>query len=358
MASTGGHGAGTGSMLAPAESQPVAAAGAPSVIELAVPTDERVVEVPQQVVVPSPAPEAPVINVPLIEADDTIAVAPAVPATSEREYDETAIAFIGIHAGDYQRKVRGRDHKKVQIRGALVIRLIPGTAAVEAGLRKDDVILGVDDHDTGSYRELRGLLVRAYHPGQAATLRVLRDGEELQVAITLCEDPHHYRDRDRQARRDDHRRCEPAPAAPPATNGDEHRKDEPRGRKSPERDREEEFMAMREAIEQLRRDADRMRDEMARIRATPPAAPAPAPAPAPRAASDDAITADPQPAAGRTLSINELLGMVAAGYTTPTILSTIAASRLDFPLDMTAIRRLIAAGCTDEVIDALLARSR
>ena len=72
--------------------------------------------------------------------------------------------------------------------GALVTEIAPDTPAEQAGLRTDDVIIGVQDEPIDSFSDLV-LAVRRYDVGDTIAVRYVRDGQEDIVDITLAERP-------------------------------------------------------------------------------------------------------------------------------------------------------------------------
>jgi len=88
--------------------------------------------------------------------------------------------------------------------GALIDRVTPGTAADRAGLRGGnqevefsgttvnaggDIIVAIDEYRLRDFDDLIAYLVRETEVGQEVILTVIRDGEELQIAVTLGERP-------------------------------------------------------------------------------------------------------------------------------------------------------------------------
>ena len=68
--------------------------------------------------------------------------------------------------------------------GVLVAGVDEGSPAEEAGLRRGDVILAVDDEEVNDPWELRRLIA-GYAPGDTVTLTVLRCEETMDVVVTL-----------------------------------------------------------------------------------------------------------------------------------------------------------------------------
>ena len=70
--------------------------------------------------------------------------------------------------------------------GAIVLEVGPGTPADEAGIRAEDIIVGLDDTQIESSGDLLGVL-RDYQPGDTVQLQIVRDGNELTLDVTLAE---------------------------------------------------------------------------------------------------------------------------------------------------------------------------
>jgi 2-alkenal reductase len=81
--------------------------------------------------------------------------------------------------------------------GAYVATVIPGGPADEAGIvaadpdtnQGGDIIIAFNGEPVRSFDDLVAALITTTKPGDAATLRVLRDGEEMDVTITVGERP-------------------------------------------------------------------------------------------------------------------------------------------------------------------------
>jgi S1-C subfamily serine protease len=74
--------------------------------------------------------------------------------------------------------------------GALVLEVVPGGPAAEAGLKAGDRITAIDGEALGAEADLAGK-VQARQPGEEITLTVQRPGEaeDLEVQVTLAENP-------------------------------------------------------------------------------------------------------------------------------------------------------------------------
>lgn len=69
-------------------------------------------------------------------------------------------------------------------KGVVVSDIVPDSAADKGGLKRTDVILGVNGHSVSTLEELR-LLIAQMAPGSVAKLRVVRDAKERTIDVTL-----------------------------------------------------------------------------------------------------------------------------------------------------------------------------
>jgi hypothetical protein len=69
-------------------------------------------------------------------------------------------------------------------RGVKISGVTAGSPAATAGLRGGDVIVGLGSHDIADLQGLTDAL-RAHKPGQPVAVRVMRDGKELTLKVTL-----------------------------------------------------------------------------------------------------------------------------------------------------------------------------
>lgn len=74
------------------------------------------------------------------------------------------------------------------VEGALIVEVFDGTPAAEAGLESDDIVTAVDGDAVDEERTLSDRLY-AYEEGDTVTLSVLRDGEALELTVTLGPNP-------------------------------------------------------------------------------------------------------------------------------------------------------------------------
>ena len=65
-----------------------------------------------------------------------------------------------------------------------MLNVEPGSAAAQAGVREEDIIIAVDDTPVGSSEEL-AVAVDAREPGEQVTLELVRGGSSRTVEVTL-----------------------------------------------------------------------------------------------------------------------------------------------------------------------------
>ncbi|MGE5182848.1 MAG: PDZ domain-containing protein, partial [Acidobacteriota bacterium] len=89
-------------------------------------------------------------------------------------------AFLGIEMQDARALMRGAD-------GCVVISVTAASGAEAAGLRINDVILGIDGVPTGSCQQLSSEII-SHAPGDLVKIEILRNGERgerMTVKATL-----------------------------------------------------------------------------------------------------------------------------------------------------------------------------
>jgi membrane-associated protease RseP (regulator of RpoE activity) len=92
-------------------------------------------------------------------------------------------AFLGVHAEEITKENMGRYGVR-EARGVGVIRVVKGSAAEKAGLKKDDVILRFDGEPVTNVRKLNRLVSEA-SADQTVRLTISRGGAEQEVSVTL-----------------------------------------------------------------------------------------------------------------------------------------------------------------------------
>jgi len=115
-----------------------------------------------------------------------------------------AYPWLGISGTSLNPDLAQAMNLEANQRGALVIDVVPGGPADEAGLRGSgrtvtvdgiehrvggDVVVALDGRPVEAFDDLVAHLINSTEVGQQVTLRVLRDGREQQVEVTLGERP-------------------------------------------------------------------------------------------------------------------------------------------------------------------------
>jgi putative serine protease PepD len=70
----------------------------------------------------------------------------------------------------------------------VVFGILPGLTAADAGLRKGDVIIAIDDQAIDGRHPLENVLVQ-FDPGAAVTLTIVRAGTERNIEVELGSRP-------------------------------------------------------------------------------------------------------------------------------------------------------------------------
>ena len=69
--------------------------------------------------------------------------------------------------------------------GSMITSVVPNGPADEAGLLEDDVILSIDGRDVINFSDMIGYLFSSTEPGDVVDLEVFRDGEIIELEMTL-----------------------------------------------------------------------------------------------------------------------------------------------------------------------------
>jgi serine protease Do len=101
------------------------------------------------------------------------------------ETGEVTTPYLGVLTTDLSPEDAGRFDLPVDS-GALVEKVVPGSGASEAGVRKGDIITALGDDEVRSYGDLLGAL-RDHEPSDTVTLTIFRQGDEMQLEVVLGE---------------------------------------------------------------------------------------------------------------------------------------------------------------------------
>ena len=111
-----------------------------------------------------------------------------------RELGEIVYPFVGIQYILVTEQLQEEEQLPIDY-GALIQDMVAGSAAAKAGLQKNDILLEFDGKKITQQNSLAKMIQRydetkakpAYSPGDMVSLKVLRNGKELALTITLGE---------------------------------------------------------------------------------------------------------------------------------------------------------------------------
>jgi len=109
--------------------------------------------------------------------------APDVPFASHFSFLIDGGGFLGVNTEEITRENFGRYGLR-EVRGVGITSVVKDSPAEKAGLRKDDVILRIDNDRVTSVRKL-SRLISEIAPDQTARLTISRGGNEQEVAVTI-----------------------------------------------------------------------------------------------------------------------------------------------------------------------------
>lgn len=100
-----------------------------------------------------------------------------------KKYGEVQRALLGVQIRD----VDGELQKRLNLGstdGVAVMGVNDGSAAAEAGVKTDDVIISVDGQKVETTPELQAMIAQK-RPGERVKLTVVREGKEREIEVTL-----------------------------------------------------------------------------------------------------------------------------------------------------------------------------
>jgi S1-C subfamily serine protease len=99
-------------------------------------------------------------------------------------YGNVQRGFIGVNIRDINNELFEEQDLAVR-EGIYIAGLAPGGSAEDAGLRKGDVIVAVDDKLVKNTSELQEIIVDRYYPGDKVTVSIFRSGDKKNVSLRL-----------------------------------------------------------------------------------------------------------------------------------------------------------------------------
>ncbi len=100
-----------------------------------------------------------------------------------KSYGYVQRAYLGVNVAEMTSEA-ARQMGMAEVRGVLIMRVVPECAADRAGLRKGDLLLRVAGVEVNSYAEMMEELGR-FRPGDLVNVTYYRDGESHSVTVTL-----------------------------------------------------------------------------------------------------------------------------------------------------------------------------
>jgi len=71
-----------------------------------------------------------------------------------------------------------------QTTGVLVVQIVPGSAAAQAGIKVRDVVTKINDQVIDNEHPVATIMTK-FRPGDKVTLTIIRDGNTVKVDVTL-----------------------------------------------------------------------------------------------------------------------------------------------------------------------------
>ncbi|MFQ5574177.1 MAG: S1C family serine protease [Terriglobia bacterium] len=108
-------------------------------------------------------------------------------ATQLIDKGKVSHAYLGIAGNTLDREFAASRDLKTEM-GALIVNVESGTAAAEAGLREDDIIISLDGKPVETMEELIAV-IRDLSPGDKVDIKYVRSGKTVETQVTLGEKP-------------------------------------------------------------------------------------------------------------------------------------------------------------------------
>ncbi|MTI46247.1 serine protease HtrA [Sporosalibacterium faouarense] len=104
------------------------------------------------------------------------------------EYKQVYLGISGASIDEYEQAL-GIDLNAD--RGLYIYEVIKNSPAYESGMHAGDIILELDNNEVNSINDLKKLLFK-YKPGDTGILKILRNGDEINLEITFAEMPDNF----------------------------------------------------------------------------------------------------------------------------------------------------------------------
>jgi 2-alkenal reductase len=107
-------------------------------------------------------------------------VVPSLIATGKYDYP-----YLGVSSRSNMSLAEAQELGLESANGAYVTEVTSGGPAAVAGLQSGDMIVGIDGMNIHTFDQLISYLFSHKSPGDTVVLNVLRDGDEIQIDLTL-----------------------------------------------------------------------------------------------------------------------------------------------------------------------------
>ncbi|MBO4844281.1 MAG: Do family serine endopeptidase [Bacteroidales bacterium] len=101
------------------------------------------------------------------------------------DYGSVKRVMLGITGGNVNEEI-AQELKLPSVNGVYINEVSKGSSADKAGLKKDDVIISLDQTRIGTMASLQEK-VNSFHPGDRADMQIIRDGKPMTVSVTFQE---------------------------------------------------------------------------------------------------------------------------------------------------------------------------
>lgn len=92
--------------------------------------------------------------------------------------------WIGVSGNDVTYEI-AQDRGLSRVRGYIIKDIFPDSPAEEAGLREDDIILGIEDKEVMDIEDILSYIELEKSPGDTVSFDVLRDGNRITINLEL-----------------------------------------------------------------------------------------------------------------------------------------------------------------------------
>lgn len=98
------------------------------------------------------------------------------------EFSQVTLGIRGINVLNYKQYFANYDIK--DDKGVFISEVLRGTAAEKAGLKSNDILVGIGDEEVTSMNKLKQILLK-YKTGDTVKLKVHRDGKNVDLNLTF-----------------------------------------------------------------------------------------------------------------------------------------------------------------------------